>query len=240
MFQTLDRRGVDLFFGVGLPVVGQRYCTTTHLERTSGWILVYRTLDNAIYIRADDRDRENLTRVASYYANLGIPFDPEAGIDPFRVIQARPDWAAAHGMIPPDHDQTVAASQSTDRNVQLRDLDQLGSTYALLGAYPELIEVETEAQGLGQRGKLSQRRLIYGLIRLDRVEEAVDAAKVLLNLDPQDAHPKAFVSAANRRASTATDSIQDQVTPDRAEPSFIETPPLFTREEFIRCCADYP
>ena len=240
MLETLDRRGVDLFFGVGLPVVGQRYHTTTHLQRAPDWMLIYRSLDNAIYLRVTDRNRENLRRVSAYYANLDIPFDPGTGFDPLRVISARPQWAAAHGMIPPNHAESLALRESPDQEVRLRALDQLGSTYALLGAFAQLIEVEREAARLNQVSKVSLRRLTYGLLHLDRTEETLDAARSLVQIDRQDTLSRSFLLAASRRASEKRMPIEETDSPSQPPGSWIDVPPLFTQAEFLECCSNYP
>src|SRR5262249_23533512 len=78
---VLERRGVDLFFGVGVPLAGSRGArptglfTAANLERAPGWILVARSFRCAIYLRANARNRENLARIADFYARAGVPFD---------------------------------------------------------------------------------------------------------------------------------------------------------------------
>ena len=52
---VLDRRRVDVFFGVGVPT-GRRNTettlyTTASLERSPGWRLVSRSMRHAIYLR---------------------------------------------------------------------------------------------------------------------------------------------------------------------------------------------
>ncbi|MEN8183993.1 MAG: hypothetical protein ABFS46_15815, partial [Myxococcota bacterium] len=50
----LDRRRVDLFLGDGYPFglsQGPRYYTAAHLWEAPGWILVFRSVDHAVYLR---------------------------------------------------------------------------------------------------------------------------------------------------------------------------------------------
>src|SRR5262245_32170884 len=60
---TLERRGVDVFLGVGEPPaapVGERRperYTTAHLEGAPGWIPVFRSIRSAVYLRANPRNR---------------------------------------------------------------------------------------------------------------------------------------------------------------------------------------
>ncbi|MGH7338496.1 MAG: hypothetical protein ACREI7_13020, partial [Myxococcota bacterium] len=81
----LDRLGIDLFLGIRPPEVGPPIrpwaSTTAHLEHTPGWIPVFRNVSSAIYLRSNERNRANLARVARYYEQQGLPFDPRRGFD---------------------------------------------------------------------------------------------------------------------------------------------------------------
>jgi hypothetical protein len=137
---VLDRRGVDLFFGVGIPMaaVGAEpsVYTTAHLEGAPGWTLVSRSVRHAIYLRSHERNRESSERIAAYYAREGVPFDPDLGLDVAAVIESRPDWAAAHSILPRGYDRLVrAAYASSDRRVRDPARELLGLIYFLLGLY---------------------------------------------------------------------------------------------------------
>jgi tetratricopeptide (TPR) repeat protein len=235
---ALDRRRVDFFFGVGLPLPGRRVYTTALLERAPGWLLVHRTLDHAIYLRANARNRENLRRIVAYYREEGVPFGSESGLDPMAVIRARPDWAASRGMIPPLYAEALAALGSPDPDAQFRSLDTLGWVYAFLGAYADQLEVDRQAVALRPEVKAARRRIVYGLLRLGRTGEAIDAARELVRLDPQDARSAAFERAAREVAAReAAGEVEGRARPPADAP--INSLPLITTGEFQQCCADF-
>jgi hypothetical protein len=99
--RVLDDWRVDFFFGLGVP--GYSYevpYTLAHLEHQPGWLLVFRNAGQAIYLRAAPRNHDNLERIARYYQKLGIPFDPNVGLDVAAVINTRLDWAIEQRLIP--------------------------------------------------------------------------------------------------------------------------------------------
>jgi hypothetical protein len=170
--QALDRRGVDLYFGVGLPVEGAAMYTTARLDRTPGWIPVSRSVDHSIFLRANDSNRENLDRVAAYYRKLGVPFDRERGFDPVLAARKRPEWAVEYGVVPPDYSQLVAARHSEDPAERAAALDRLGLLLYLLGAYEAQIALDLESTGLRPDAIEPRRRLVLSLLRLGRDGEA--------------------------------------------------------------------
>ncbi len=119
--QLLDERDVDIFLGVGLPegYYSDLY-TVELLARRPGWILVYRSVDHAIYLRRDPRNSENLWRLLEYYHERGVPFDFEKGFSPRDVIREAPDWAVAEGMIEPDFAELAAQRESADPEERYR------------------------------------------------------------------------------------------------------------------------
>lgn len=202
---ALDRRGVDLFVGVGLPVVPRAGTyTTTHLEGAPGWLLVFRAIDQAVYLRANERNRDNLDRIAAWYAREGVPFDRERGLDVAAVVRERPDWAIVHRMLPVDHAELVATLEDPDEERRFRARSRLGLFYALLGAYPEQGEMDREAAKLRPRAKAPLRRLVYGLLRQGRPREALAAAQRLEALADLDARSGRFVSVARQAAGAHT------------------------------------
>jgi len=88
--------------------------TTTHLERTPGWIQVFRSVRSAVYLRDAPRNRENLERVAAYYEREGVPFDAAPGFDTDRVIREAPEWSFEHGLVPAQLQLLEAAARSPD------------------------------------------------------------------------------------------------------------------------------
>jgi hypothetical protein len=234
---ALERRRVDFFFGVGFPVVGQRIYTTARLERAAGWRLVHRTLDDAIYLRSNGRNRENLGRIDAYYEREGVPFDPETGFDPWAAIRAHPDWAAARGMWPPSAAASWTQRESPDPDARFRALDTLGWFHAFLGSYAAQVEVDRAAVALRPEARAPRRRLVAGLLRLDRAHEAVEAARALVALDPKGLRSAEFVRIAveyeRRRSAGSTTGVRAPIDAP------INALPLITTAELLACCTDF-
>ena len=96
----LDRLGIDLFLGSGCPRRGRParrwIATTAHLEDTPGWIPIFRNLESALYLRANERNRENLDRArALLRARSACRSIRERGFEVDAVIRDAPDWAIA-------------------------------------------------------------------------------------------------------------------------------------------------
>ncbi|MEE2663292.1 MAG: hypothetical protein VX681_04185 [Myxococcota bacterium] len=170
--EALDRREIDLYFGVGVPVEGQPIYTTARLDRTPGWIQISRSVDHSVFLRVNQRNRANLDRVAAYYANAGVPFDRESGFDPLIAARTRPDWAIEQGIVPPDYSQLLTARGSEDPQARAPALDRLGLMLYLLGAYEAQIALDRELVGMSRRAIEPRRRLVHSLLRLGRDGEA--------------------------------------------------------------------
>jgi hypothetical protein len=201
---ALDRREVDLFVGVGLPIVprtGGTY-TTAHLEGAAGWTLVFRAVDQAVYLRANERNRDNLDRIAAWYAREGVPFDRERGLDVAAVVRERPDWAIVHRMLPVDHAELVAALEDPDANRRFRAHNRIGLFYALLGAYADQVEIDRTVARANPNAKAPLRRLVYGYLREGRSGEALVAAQRLVALGDQDVRSARFLGVARQAAGS--------------------------------------
>jgi hypothetical protein len=205
---VLDRRQVDVFFGVGypkpLPLHRRRVYTTAHLEGLPGWLLVSRSLHHAIYLRRGERNRENLARIAAYYARQGVPFDAERGFDVGEVIRERPDWAERHGMLPRDYADLYAARRDPDPEKRFRALDGLGLVHALLGDYAQQVSFDRRAAALEPARHAPRRRLVNGLFRLGRSQEALALARKLDQSDPPGPRNALILRVA--RAAAAADA----------------------------------
>lgn len=198
---VLERRRVDLFFGVGTPPgdVGSRY-TAAHLERAPGWLLVSRARRHAIYLRSDARNRANLRRIEAYYEREGVPFDARRGFEVGAVVRERPEWAVAHGILPLDYASLLAARAGSEPGARAAALEQLGLAYALAGAYELQLAVDREAIALDPRSQSPRRRLAYGLLRLGRDGEAIEATRQLAALDPANPALQEHLEAVRRVA----------------------------------------
>jgi hypothetical protein len=208
---VLRRRGVDVFFGVGVPAGPARrgdtqVYTTSLLERQPGWILVSRSLRHAIYLRDDAANRSNRERIATWYRAQGVPFDAAHGFDPGRAIDEAPDWAEAWRLVPVGWSERLAASKRRVPGKTAAALETVGLSYALVGAYPEQIANDMRTIELRPRAKEPRRRLVFGLLHAGRVSEARVQAELLVSLDPLDPRSAAFARGVERVASARTSS----------------------------------
>ncbi len=64
---------------------------------------MFRNIRNAIYLRDNERNREYLARIAAYYTEQGISFDPSQGFDPVAAAESAPIWAQHFGVVPRDY-----------------------------------------------------------------------------------------------------------------------------------------
>lgn len=170
--EALDRRRVDLYLGIGLPVEGEPFYSTARLDGAAGWIQISRSIDHSVFLRANDTNQENLERVAAYYAAAGVPFDRERGFDPLLAARTKPAWAVEQGIVPPDYSRLVLARNSRDPNERARSLERLATLLYLLGAYDAQISLDRETLGLRPDAIEPRRRLVAALLRLGRDSEA--------------------------------------------------------------------
>jgi tetratricopeptide (TPR) repeat protein len=200
---VLERREVDLFIGTGLPLAhrvskkAKRY-TTSHLEHATGWLLVSRSANQAIYLRKNERNRDNLELISDYYERQGVPFDSAIGLDPGQVIAERPDWAIAHQMIPFEYELWLNESEDPDPEVRFRAIDRLAAVLGLVGAYETAADFELEALALWPGSEAVRRRLAYDLLRLDRFDEAREQGRLLVELHRDSQRAVLFAAAADR------------------------------------------
>lgn len=184
----LDRFGVDLFHGVRMPQAGLseiEHYTTGHLERTAGWKPIFRNVRSSLYLRDDARNAANLRRIADAYASDGVPFDPQVGFEPDRVIRERPDWAIRHGLVPANFEQLKTRSVSAgDPRRRIAAIGQVATWYALLGLYEDAIDLDTQilAANPGEAGP--RRRRVWCLLRAGLVSDARREAERLEAADP--------------------------------------------------------
>jgi len=178
----LDRLGVDLFLGIRLPDAGlpsRRWiATTAHLERTPGWIPIFRNAESAVYLRANERNRENLARVARHYAEARVPFDLERGFEIEAVIRDAPDWAFRHGLVPQHFPELAASAESGapgDPLIRAR----VAALFAVLGCYERAAAIDRTLVRDAPDAIRTRRRLVWSLLRSGTYAEArVEAARL--------------------------------------------------------------
>jgi len=223
--EGLRRRGVDLFFGFGVPLGERAGYTTTALEGHPDWIRVSRSWRHGIYLRASPENAENLRRIADWYRDQGVAFDPELGFDPGRALREQRAWSDAWELLPVGWSDMLEAAVPVDGKVRVNALERLGLGYALVGAYPEQVASDRRAAALRPAAKPPRRRLVYGLLRLDRPLQALAQARQLVALDPEDPRSRTFARAVGE-VSRAT-------SPD-ARIAAINALPLLTSRQPLR------
>jgi hypothetical protein len=203
--ELLDRLRVDLFLGIRLPQVPNPnrpwFYTTGHLERTPGWITVFRNLRSAVYLRANERNRANLERIADYYAREEVPFDPQEGFDPERVIRETRSWAVEHGLVPIRFAEIAAASHGLDPIRSKLAQGHLASLYAALGLYEQAVRLDRRMLRSDPGAVAPRRRLVWSLLRLGRGAQALEAAEGMAEATPMDWLSREIASAARRYAT---------------------------------------
>ncbi|RLA42445.1 MAG: hypothetical protein DRQ97_13995, partial [Gammaproteobacteria bacterium] len=180
---VLDRRKIDLYFGTGTPTSGTFLYTTPDLETHPQWLLIHRSLDHAIYLRRTPHNRENLNRVAEYYAEEGIPFDLDSGLDIGVVLRRNTRWAIDRRMLPANYPHLMRTKKG---NPQI--LDQLAIIHLLLGDYSAQIRFDEQLVALVPKARGPRSRLISSLLKLGRSGEAL-------------AHIQTLAADGNRRVA---------------------------------------
>lgn len=180
----LDTLEIDLFLGVGLPIAPSDArpvpSTVRHLEHEPGWLLVFRNLRSAVYLRRNDRNRANLERIEAYYAFAGVPFDRERGFDVERVITRSTEWATDHGLIPLDFRALVETVRDELGGGQAGPAaERLASIYAVLGAYDRAIRLDRLVQQVRPGDPASGMRLIWSLVQSQQLDAAIRSASEL-------------------------------------------------------------
>ena len=230
----LDEQRVDVFLGAGEPRVSlpgrPAISTTTHLEGVPGWIMVFRNMRSAIYLRDVTRNRANLRRVADYYAAEGVPFDPQRGFAPLQVLQASPGWAVAHGLVPLDFEQTRAAARSPVPAIRARAQARLASIYAVTGVYERAVDLDQRLLRSDPGSVPSARRLVWALLHLRRLEEGLAAAERLAEIaSPEDRLSGSIVLTARHAASRS----------EEEHAAWVALLPVLTRPEGHRLFRGY-
>ncbi len=218
--ELLDRYEIDLFFGVGAPVIARANQparqTTAHLEHTAGWMLVFRNADSGVYLRDAERNRANLARVIDYYARAGVPFDPQRGFDADAAIAAAPGWAERHGLVPVDFGAAAPARRA--------------EALALLGLYARAAALDRERLWRAPRSLPAARRLVWSLVRDRRAAESLAPAERLAAIaPPHDALSRLLIDTARAVGALSADDAASRVA----------RLPLFTEPALHRILAAY-
>jgi len=221
----LDRMQIDIYVGTRLPETGPArrpwFYTTALLENASGWLLVFRNADSAVYLRTNGRNQANLARVADYYAREHVPFDPARGFEPESAIRAARLFAVTHGIVPVHFEDLAEAAHSGPAAARRAAAGSLASIYAALGRYERALRLDRATLEGDPTALSARRRLVWALLRLGRLDEARSEAAALLEAAGDDALSQQIAQTANDVASQG----------DEARAARIATLPVFTPAE---------
>jgi hypothetical protein len=199
MDEILDDRGVDVFFGFGFPNELPRHelrHTAGHLLGDDSWVPVSRSVLHTIWLRRTDR--ANLDRVARWYAERGVPFDRERGLEMARVLAESAPRAIEEGWVPREYAELDAAWRSG--HASALELRRLAIVLALLGAHERQLEVDFAYEDVHGADLGSQRRIVYALLRLGLSDEAWELAELLPALAPDDPRAEVVAKVARQHA----------------------------------------
>ncbi|MDG2049331.1 MAG: tetratricopeptide repeat protein, partial [Myxococcota bacterium] len=220
--ELLDRHQIDFYFGIRLPQAPPNarptFNTTSHLEGVPGWIPVFRNLTGSVSMRTHPRNQENLKRIAQWYAEQDVPFDPQIGFDVESTIRENRTWAINHGVIPLHFDQMNRAAYGVNRPTRTRVRANLASIYAALGLYGRAIEVDRMILSEDENAIRARRRLAWSLLRAGQYREAVEVSRTL-------AQQPAFDRLSRQIAETAENVSREPDSEVRA--SMVANLPVF-------------
>jgi hypothetical protein len=180
MLERLAAHDIDLFLGTGLPSAPRpnrpwRY-TTSHLEEAPGWLLVYRNLQSALYLRVSADNHEQIARIDRYYESNGVPIDPIAGLDVGAISRQAPAWAIREGLVPPRFPELLAERYAVQPGRRIPAQNRLANLHAGLGLYERAVAIDRGLVRGSAPPPESRRRLVWSLLHLGRDEEALAAA----------------------------------------------------------------
>ncbi|MCH2186041.1 hypothetical protein MK280_09235 [Myxococcota bacterium] len=181
--EILAKYDVDFFFGTGLPMLGPPGRpppdTTRHLVGDEDWVLVFRNRRTAIRMHRTARNLDNLDRIRRYYAEQGVPFDPEAGFDPAEVIRQAPQWAEAHGLIPPGFQRAQRRAGYGPLQGRRFARSQIADVYVALGLYGRALALESESSADATLSPAEARRRVWLRLMEGQAAEAAGEASRL-------------------------------------------------------------
>ncbi len=141
----LDAYGVNVFFAYGgeYNPYPSRQDTLRLMKDAPGWVLVFRSFDHAVYLRQSPQNEENLRRIATYFANIGIDFDATTGFRVDQVLAKAPRWAVEQRLVSADYEQLVLEATSGAAPAREAARRRLFKLYAALDDRPDLDALRT-------------------------------------------------------------------------------------------------
>ena len=228
--ELLDRQHIDIFLGIRLPrtSAGARpwFHTTAYLENVPGWVPVFRNLTSAVYLRDNAKNKKNFERISDYYRRQGVPFDSERGFEPALVIDDEQMWATDHALVPRYFQTLIERANDRSSRDRFNYLNMQSEIYAALGAYAQAIAIDRQLLASEPNAIKAHRRLIWSLLRSNRIADAKVAAKAFARLTPADGLSRNIIATA-----------YGAMTPDNADAAqrrALARLPVFTHAEAQR------
>ena len=138
--ERLDGWGIDLVFADAFdPAWYPNRESGAHVRRLPEWIPIHASRSHAIYLRRNPRNRENLRRVAAYYAARAVPFDPARGLDVHAARVSAPSWARAQPLQMPNEGALAAWVEHADPALREHAQRTLAAHAFRIGDFPRLL-----------------------------------------------------------------------------------------------------
>ena len=106
--KKLKKYGIDLML--------QPRGWMTERQRKRKWLPLFENVNAGLYLRRAPHTQADLERVKEYYANRGVPFDPELGFDEQSVFEKNEPWANRFGVRRTHRNQFRMSSREIQRN----------------------------------------------------------------------------------------------------------------------------
>jgi hypothetical protein len=200
----LDRWGVDVFFADTFPE--SQYpdrASGFQLRRLPEWQPIYASRNCTVYLRRSPANRENFARVADYYRERGVPFDPKRGFDPARALREAPAWARAQRIEIAGAACLEAQRRGADPALRKLALAELAGHAWRIGDPASALALDEEwlAEEPGAFAPAWQR--VDALLSLGRPHAALDAARALAAAHPDRIESERWLARAERAAARA-------------------------------------
>lgn len=197
--ERLDRWGVDVFFADTFPEAWYPDRESGyHLRRLPEWSPVFVTRTHAVHLRRNPRNRANWLRVARYWSERSVPFDPQRGFDAARVVREAPAWAREHGLVLPDEEalEARAADPEAPERSRAAALEALAAHAWRVGRFARQVELDRALRPLRGASRERDLRLADGLLQTGRPRQALAVLRPLARERPEDRELRWWVGRA--------------------------------------------
>jgi len=200
----LDRWGIDVFFADAFPE--SEYpdrASGFELRRLREWETVYVSRNCAVYLRRSPANLENLSRVAAYYRERGVPFDPARGFDAARALREAPEWARAQRIALADAAVLEAWRRAADPARRRRARAELADHAWRIGDFERSLALDEEWLAEEPDAFDPAWRRVDALLALGRPRAAQEAARALERAHPDRIESRRWVIRAESALARA-------------------------------------